>query len=43
MTAKIDGGATGGAYPLTEYSHAPGAPGPRPPVHERHEEAFRVL
>ncbi|MER8184932.1 cupin domain-containing protein [Kitasatospora sp. NPDC094015] len=43
MTVKIDGAATGGAYSLIEYSHAPGAEGPPPHVHRRHEEAFRVL
>lgn len=43
MTVKIDGAVTGGAYSLIEYSHAAGAPGPPPHVHERHEEAFRVL
>src|ERR1700742_2849836 len=43
MTVKIDGTVTGGAYSLIEYSHAAGAPGPPPHVHERHEEAFRVL
>ncbi|MFD5200821.1 cupin domain-containing protein [Streptomyces sp. NPDC058375] len=43
MTVKIDGTATGDAYSLIEYSHAPGAPGPPPHVHEHHEEAFRVL
>ncbi|MEU0382162.1 cupin domain-containing protein [Streptomyces cyaneofuscatus] len=43
MTVKIDGSATGGAYSLIEYSHAPHAPGPPPHVHEHHEEAFRVL
>ncbi|MCQ1577687.1 cupin domain-containing protein [Streptomyces parvus] len=43
MTVKIDSSATGGAYSLIEYSHAPHAPGPPPHVHEHHEEAFRVL
>ncbi|MEU6313140.1 cupin domain-containing protein [Streptomyces sp. NPDC047014] len=43
MTVKIGGSATGGAYSLIEYSHAAGAPGPPPHVHEHHEEAFRVL
>ncbi|MFJ1787039.1 cupin domain-containing protein [Streptomyces anulatus] len=43
MTVKIDGAVTGGAYSLIEYSHAAGAAGPPPHVHERHEEAFRVL
>ncbi|WP_369192240.1 cupin domain-containing protein [Streptomyces sp. R08] len=43
MTVKIGGAVTGGAYSLIEYSHAAGAPGPPPHVHERHEEAFRVL
>ncbi|MFF4983866.1 cupin domain-containing protein [Streptomyces sp. NPDC001046] len=43
MTVKIDGAVTGGAYSLIEYAHAAGAPGPPPHVHERHEEAFRVL
>ncbi|MEV7075090.1 cupin domain-containing protein [Streptomyces sp. NPDC093990] len=43
MTVKIDGAVTGGAYSVIEYSHAAGAPGPPPHVHERHEVAFRVL
>jgi mannose-6-phosphate isomerase-like protein (cupin superfamily) len=43
MTVKIDSAVTGGAYSLIEYSHAAGAPGPPPHVHEWHEEAFRVL
>ncbi|GGR95647.1 hypothetical protein GCM10010284_30820 [Streptomyces rubiginosohelvolus] len=43
MTVKIDSSATGGAYSLIEYSHAPHAPGPPPHVHEHHDEAFRVL
>lgn len=43
MTVKIDGAVTGGVYSLIEYSHPAGAPGPPPHVHERHEEAFRVL
>lgn len=43
MAVKIDGAATGGAYSLIEYSHAAGAPGPPPHIHEHHEEAFRVL
>ncbi|MFE2925012.1 cupin domain-containing protein [Streptomyces goshikiensis] len=43
MTVKIDGDVTGGAYSVIEYSHAPGTEGPPPHVHERHEEAFRVL
>jgi mannose-6-phosphate isomerase-like protein (cupin superfamily) len=43
MAVKIDGAATGGAYSLIEYAHAAGAPGPPAHVHERHEEAFRVL
>ncbi|MER7760984.1 cupin domain-containing protein [Streptomyces sp. NPDC097619] len=43
MTVKIEGSMTGGAYSLIEYSHAAGAPGPPPHVHEAHEEAFLVL
>ncbi|TDT42081.1 cupin domain [Streptomyces sp. BK208] len=43
MTVKIDGAVTCGAYSVIEYSHAAGAPGPPAHVHERHEEAFRVL
>ena len=43
MTVKISGAASGGAYSLIEYCHAPGAAGPPPHIHHRHEEAFYVL
>ncbi len=43
MTVMLDAAATGGAYSVLEYRHAPGTPGPPPHVHHEHEEAFRVL
>jgi len=43
MTVKLPGEATAGAYALIEYAHEPGAPGPLPHVHHRHEEAFHVI
>jgi mannose-6-phosphate isomerase-like protein (cupin superfamily) len=43
MVVKISGTASGGAYSLIEYQHAPGGAGPPPHVHHEHEEAFYVL
>ncbi|RPK65305.1 Cupin domain protein [Streptomyces sp. ADI96-02] len=42
MTVKLGAEATGGAYSLIEYTHAPHTAGPPPHVHHEHEEAFHV-
>lgn len=43
VTIKISGSASGGAYSLIEFSHAPGAPGLPAHLHRDHEEAFYVI
>lgn len=43
MVLKLPTALTGGAYTLHDNVMPPGSPGPRPHIHQRHDETFYVL
>ncbi|WP_019010153.1 cupin domain-containing protein [Deinococcus aquatilis] len=43
MVLKLPSALTGGAYTVHDNRMPPGSPGPRPHIHQRHDETFYVL